>query len=95
MTEAIWLSFSPSEARLKNPNADYLAEEIVTHERDKIHYLDHLKGLHSAFGFFTLALLGEKLSQITSVVFQGPDNYIFSRGLPHLNLFKSMEPLIK
>ena len=34
--------------------------------------------LRSAFGFFNLASLGEKLGQIASVVFQGPDNYILS-----------------
>ena len=32
--------------------------------------------LRSAFVFFNLASLCEKLGQITSVVFQGPDNYI-------------------
>ena len=32
--------------------------------------------LCSAFGFFNLASLSEKLGQKASVVFQGPDNYI-------------------
>ena len=33
--------------------------------------------LRSAFGFFNLASLGEKLSQIALVVFQSPENYVF------------------
>ena len=35
--------------------------------------------LCSAFVFFNLASLGEKLGQNASVVFQAPDNYILSR----------------
>ena len=34
--------------------------------------------LHSAFGFFNLTSLSEKLGQIATVVFQGPDNCILS-----------------
>ena len=48
--------------------------------------------LHSASWFFNLALLSEKLGQITLVVFQGPDNYIlwFVASVQERLLFKKI-----
>ena len=48
--------------------------------------------LRSAFGFFNLTSLSEKLGQIVLVIFQGPDNYMFSR-LKHQKLINAQSQI--